>query len=103
MIDLMDITDEELSAYFRRLIPRLQRRRPREWVPIASIANDPNRFMDIVVCMNNHRYFDDKEGFSMIEVSNDEKYIRIVPDNMERMRRGDESSRWKWEWIWDKK
>ena len=102
MIDLRDITDDELSSYFRRLIPRLKKYRPREWVPIESIANDPKRFLDIVICMNNHRYFDDKQGFSMIEISNDDRCIRIIPDNLERMNR-DDNCPWKWEYIWNNK
>lgn len=98
MIDLMDIPDDELNRYFRLLIPRLLRYKPGEWVPIALLANDPSRFMDVVVCMNNYRYFDDKQGFSMVEVSNDEKFIRICRTNLE-LYNIDDNYRWKWENI----
>ena len=96
MIDLMDIPEEEFNRYLKLLIPRLLRRKPKEWVPIESLANNPDRFLDVVVCMNNHGYFNDKQGFSMIEVSNDKRFIRICPDNLELFRK-DDNYHWKWE------
>lgn len=93
-MDIMDIPEDEFNRYYRLLIPRLLRYKPREWVPIAILAKDSTRFMEVVVCMNNHRFFDDNQGFSLIEVSNDEKCIRISPSNLELYHIDD--YRWKW-------
>ena len=99
MIDIMDIPDDELNRYVKRLIPTLTRRKPYEWVPIASIANNPARFYDVVVCLNSYGYFKNNLGWSMIEVSNDEKFVRIIPDNLIMMNR-DDRYRWKYENLW---
>lgn len=84
MIKLYDIPEDERRRYQTQLIPRLLHRRPYEWVSIASIANEPDRFREIVSVMNNHHYFDDREGFGMIEMSDDGNRIRICPWNLEQ-------------------
>lgn len=84
MIDLMDITEDELRRYKAQLIPRLLRRKPYEWVSIATIAHNPNRFREVVIIMNNFHYFDDREGFGMLELSNDGNSIRVCPWNLEQ-------------------
>lgn len=79
MIDLMDITDEECRRYIHDLIPRLLKKRPAEWTPIESIANDRQRFVDIVECLASYHFFDNYGGFCMIDLNNDATSIRVDP------------------------
>lgn len=79
MIDLMDITDTELERYVHRLIPRLMKKRPAEWTPIDRIAHDPRRFIDVVECLASFGYFDNTEGYCMIDLNSDETGIRVDP------------------------
>ena len=39
-MDIMDIPEDEFNRYYRLLIPRLLRYKPREWVPIAILAKE---------------------------------------------------------------
>lgn len=79
MIDLMDITDAELERYVNKLIPRLMKKKPAEWTPISRIAHDPKRFLDVVECLASYCYFDNTEGYCMIDLNSDEMCIRIDP------------------------
>lgn len=96
-MDITDIPDAELTTYIKRLIPMLLRKRSGEWTPICAIANNPDRFLDIVQCLADYRFFDDKQGFLMIEVSNDSRCIRVSPYHIEN--RYDVNKRWKLETI----
>lgn len=92
-MDITDIPDAELTTYIKRLIPMLLKKRCREWTPIRAIANDPNRFLDIVQCLADYRLFDDRQGCLMIEVSNDSLCIRVSPYHIEN--KHDVNKRWK--------
>lgn len=96
-MDITDIPDAELTTYIKRLMPMLLKKRSGEWTPIRSIANNPNRFLDIVQCLADYRFFDDREGALMLELSNDSLCIRVTPyhiDNKYDIRR-----RWKFDNI----
>lgn len=79
-MDLMDITDAECDRYIKKLIPRLLRKKPAEWTRVADIANDPQRFVEVVECLASYRFFDDNEGYCLIELNNDASCIRVYPD-----------------------
>lgn len=79
MIDLMDITDAELEHYANELIPRLMKKRPTEWTYICHIAHDPQRFINVVECLASYGYFDNTEGYCMIDLNSDETGIRVDP------------------------
>ena len=95
MIELTDIPEAEFNHYFRSLIPRLLRERPRRWTKIADIANDPERFVGIIECLATYGYFDNNSGYCMIELSDDSLYVRIDPNAI--LFRANKEFRWKYE------
>lgn len=79
MIDIKEITAEELQTYTTKLVPRLMRLQPWEWIRIDEIAKDVDRFIDIVECLYNHGYFVDEQNFLIIELSKDNNRVRLDP------------------------
>lgn len=79
MIALHEIPDEEFDRVFNLLVPRLMRRLPGEWTEVSRIATNPARFVEVVTCLCEYRYFDNAEGYCVIDLSNDASGIRIDP------------------------
>ncbi len=76
MIELSDIPDPEFTNYAEKLIPRLLHKEGK-WVKILDLTQNPNRFIEVVQCLADYRYFDNKAGFCMIEIDATSTRIRV--------------------------
>lgn len=78
MVEIEEITHEELKTYTTKLIPRLLRATPYRWTRIDSIAKDVDRFIDICQCLADHGFFDDPDGWLILEIYKD-SLVRLDP------------------------
>lgn len=77
-MNFTEITSEELDIYITRLVPRLMRLPPGEWIEIEDIAKDTGRFIDICQCLTLHGYLLDGEGFPLVDIRED-RLVRLNP------------------------
>lgn len=97
MIDIMEITDAECDNYINRLVPLLLKKKPTEWTPIADIAYNPKRFVDVVECLATYHFYDDNDGYCIIELNNDATCIRLEPNTIRY------SNEWRFRWKFSRK
>ena len=77
-MEIKEITPEELETYTTKLVPRLMRIPPRQWIRIDTIAKDVGRFLDICQCLVDHGYFNDSDGWLILEVYKN-SLVRLNP------------------------
>lgn len=78
MIEIEEITPEELEIYTTRLVPRLLRVAPYRWTRIDVIAKEVGRFIDICQCLSDHGFFNDPDGWLILEIYKD-SLVRLDP------------------------
>lgn len=83
MVEIEEITPEELETYTTKLVPRLLSVTPYRWTRIDAIAKDVYRFIDICQCLADHGYFDDPDGWLILEIFRD-SLVRLDPMYVKR-------------------
>ena len=78
MIEYEEITPEEIQTYTTKLVPRLLRVPPYQWTRIDDIAKDVIRFVDICQHLAHRGYFQDGDGYTVIEIK-ENKFVRLDP------------------------
>ncbi len=73
-----DIKPEEFEIYTKKLVPCLMRYPPGQWIRIDAIAKDVGRFIDICQCLYDHGYFEDENGFLILDIQKD-SLVRLDP------------------------
>lgn len=78
MVEIQEITPEELQIYTRSLVPWLLRIPPYRWTRIDTIAKEVGRFIDICQCLADHGFFNDPDGWLILEIYKD-SLVRLDP------------------------
>lgn len=78
MVEIEEITPDELKNYTTKLVPRLLRVPLYRWTRIDTIAKEVGRFIDICQCLAEHGYFDDPDGWLILEIYYD-SLVRLDP------------------------
>lgn len=78
MTEIIEISPEEFENYTRKLIPSLMRFPPGQWIQINTIAKDVARFIDVCQYLYNRGYFEDDDGFLILEIK-DDAFVRLDP------------------------
>lgn len=83
MIRFEEITPAEIELYTTKLVPILLRVSPYKWMRIDDIAKDVGRFIDICQHLADRGYFQDEDGYVIIEVKED-TFVRLDPTYIRR-------------------
>ncbi len=78
MNENMKISSEEFDIYIKELVPRLMRFPPGQWIRIDTLAKDVNRFIAICQNLYDRGYFEDDDGFLVLEIKED-TFVRLDP------------------------
>lgn len=87
MREIEKITPEEENTYIRRLIPTLSRYPPGQWVRISDIARDLERFIHISQQLAKEGFFDDENGYCILEIKED-AFVRLDPQYLRARKPG---------------
>lgn len=78
MVEIEEITPEELKTYTTQLVPRLLRVPPYRWTRIDTIAKGVERFIDICQYLVSQGYFNDSCGWLILDIYKD-SLVRLNP------------------------